>query len=50
MQSKKTEPEALSPHPRPVPISSGLKITAVETLIPHDIMPGLLLLRIHTDP
>src|SRR5436309_229949 len=25
------------------------RITAVETLIPSDIMPGLVLLRIHTD-
>src|SRR5262245_44331817 len=28
---------------------SGPRIVAIETLIPHDIMPGLLLLRIHTD-
>src|SRR5690242_5461754 len=28
---------------------SGPRIVAVETLVPHDIMPGLLLLRIHTD-
>ena len=27
----------------------GPRITAVETLIPHDIMAGLVLLRIHTD-
>jgi L-alanine-DL-glutamate epimerase-like enolase superfamily enzyme len=27
----------------------GPRIVAVETLIPHDIMPGLLLLRLHTD-
>ncbi|MBW3597327.1 MAG: mandelate racemase/muconate lactonizing enzyme family protein [Planctomycetes bacterium] len=27
----------------------GPRITAVETLIPDDLMPGLLLLRIHTD-
>jgi L-alanine-DL-glutamate epimerase-like enolase superfamily enzyme len=27
----------------------GPRITAVETLIPHDIMPGLVLLRLHTD-
>jgi len=27
----------------------GPRITALETLIPHDVMPGLLLLRIHTD-
>src|SRR4051794_20485758 len=25
------------------------RIVAIETLVPHDIMPGLLLLRIHTD-
>ena len=29
--------------------SRGPRITAVETAIPSDIMPGLLLLRIHTD-
>ena len=39
----------LSPEPAPVPVSSGIRITAVETVIPQDIMPGLLLLRIHTD-
>src|SRR5690606_16244559 len=27
----------------------GPRITALETLVPHDIMPGLLMLRIHTD-
>jgi galactonate dehydratase len=27
----------------------GERIVAIETLVPHDIMPGLLLLRIHTD-
>jgi L-alanine-DL-glutamate epimerase-like enolase superfamily enzyme len=27
----------------------GPRITAIETLIPDDVMPGLLLLRIHTD-
>ena len=27
----------------------GPRITAVETAIPSDVMPGLLLLRIHTD-
>lgn len=27
----------------------GPRITALETLVPHDLMPGLLLLRIHTD-
>lgn len=27
----------------------GPRIVAIETLIPHDVMPGLLLLRIHTD-
>lgn len=27
----------------------GPRITAVETLIPDDVMPGLMLLRIHTD-
>lgn len=28
---------------------SGPRITAIETLIPHDVMAGLVLLRIHTD-
>ena len=41
--------DAVPPHPPSVPRSSDLKITAVETLIPDDIMPGLILLRIHTD-
>lgn len=39
----------ISPAPKPVPNSSGIKITALETVIPDDLMPGLLLLRIHTD-
>ncbi|HYF36723.1 MAG TPA: mandelate racemase/muconate lactonizing enzyme family protein [Prosthecobacter sp.] len=39
----------ISPAPKAAPNSSGLKITALETVIPADIMPGLLLLRIHTD-
>src|SRR5262245_54497494 len=30
-------------------VRSGPRIVAIETLIPHDLMPGLLLLRIHTD-
>ena len=38
-----------SPAPKPVPNSSGIRITAIETVIPDSIMPGLLLLRIHTD-
>ena len=41
--------QTISPHPKPVPNSSGIRITALETVIPDDIMPGLLLLRIHTD-
>ena len=28
---------------------NGPRITQLETLIPHDVMPGLMLLRIHTD-
>ena len=28
---------------------NGPRIVAIETLIPHDIMAGLVLLRIHTD-
>lgn len=35
--------------PCPAANSSGIKITALETVIPGHIMPGLLLLRIHTD-
>ncbi|MBL8816954.1 MAG: mandelate racemase/muconate lactonizing enzyme family protein [Planctomyces sp.] len=27
----------------------GPRIVAIETLVPHDIMPGMLILRIHTD-
>lgn len=27
----------------------GPRITAIETVVPHDVMPGLLALRIHTD-
>jgi|688.fasta_scaffold00250_52 L-alanine-DL-glutamate epimerase-like enolase superfamily enzyme len=27
----------------------GPRIVAIETLVPHDVMPGLLTLRIHTD-
>lgn len=27
----------------------GPRITAIETLIPYDIMPGMLMLRLHTD-
>jgi galactonate dehydratase len=27
----------------------GPRITALETVVPHEIMPGLLMLRIHTD-
>lgn len=27
----------------------GPRITALETAVPHDVMPGLLMLRIHTD-
>lgn len=28
---------------------SGPRITALETVIPHDVMPGLMALRVHTD-
>lgn len=49
MDNTPGDPESISPHPMPVPTGSDLKITAVETLIPPDIMPGLMLLRIHTD-
>ena len=27
----------------------GPRITSLETAIPHDVMPGLLILRVHTD-
>lgn len=47
--SRPAESATISPAPKPVPNSSGIKITALETVIPDDIMPGLLLLRIHTD-
>ena len=43
------ETKRISPTPMPVPVSSDIKITAVETAIPHEIMRGLMLLRIHTD-
>ena len=39
----------IRPTPKAVPRSSDLRITRIETVIPSDIMPGLLLLRIHTD-
>ncbi len=39
----------ISPQPKNVPDSSGIRITAIETVIPDSLMPGLLLLRIHTD-
>ena len=38
-----------APQAKAVPRSSKLRITAIETVIPEDIMPGLLLLRLHTD-
>lgn len=38
-----------NPAPRAVPNSSGVKVTAIETVIPREVMPGLMLLRIHTD-
>lgn len=41
--------KTISPHPKAAPNSSGIRITALETVIPDDIMPGLMLLRIHTD-
>lgn len=41
--------ESMTFEPKPVPASSKLKITAIETLIPDDITPGLLLLRVHTN-
>lgn len=37
------------PYLPPTPVEPGIKITAVETSIPSDIMPGLLLVRICTD-
>jgi len=41
--------QTITPQPKLVPTSSGIKITAIETVIPDDIMPGLLLVRVHTD-
>jgi L-alanine-DL-glutamate epimerase-like enolase superfamily enzyme len=32
-----------------VPVDECIRITAIETVIPDDVMPGLMLLRIHTD-
>lgn len=32
-----------------VDVRRGPKITKLETVVPHDVMPGLLALRIHTD-
>jgi galactonate dehydratase len=44
------EPHAAgSCEPTPVPVSSDLRVTALETVIPDHIMPGLLLVRLHTD-
>lgn len=40
---------APSPYLFPAPVAGSPKITKIETLIPSDIMPGLMLLRIHTD-
>ena len=41
-----TEPMYLPP----TPVEEGaVKITAIETSIPNDLFPGLLLLRVHTD-
>jgi hypothetical protein len=31
------------------PLDDAVRITAIETSIPLDILPGLMLLRIHTD-
>lgn len=39
---------ASSPHQQHA-YRRGPRITAVETLVPHETMPGLLLLRLHTD-
>jgi len=35
--------------PTTLPLVQPIRITQLETLIPHDIMPGLLILRVHTD-
>jgi L-alanine-DL-glutamate epimerase-like enolase superfamily enzyme len=37
------------PYLPPTPLDASVKITAIETVIPTDIMQGLMLLRIHTD-
>lgn len=37
------------PYLPPAPLDDCHRITAIETVIPDDIMPGLLLVRVHTD-
>lgn len=38
-----------APYLPATPLEDAVRVTAIETVIPTDIMPGLLLLRIHTD-
>jgi len=38
-----------APYLPAAPLEDAVRVVAVETAIPRDIMPGLLLLRIHTD-
>lgn len=43
-------PPASPPSPKDAhAFARGPRITAIETVTPHEVMPGLLLLRIHTD-
>ncbi len=37
------------PYLPPVPLENNHRITAIETVIPDEIMPGLLLIRVHTE-
>jgi galactonate dehydratase len=44
------ESAALKPYLPPTPIDAGaVRVTAIETCIPGEIMQGLVLLRVHTD-
>lgn len=38
-----------APYLPATPFEDAVRVTAIETAIPSDIMPGLMLLRIHTD-
>jgi len=49
MQQSQSPPARASSPQEEHAFRNGPRIVAIETLIPHDIMPGLVLLRIHTD-